>query len=237
MELAGIVGKPNVGKSTLFSALTLAKVDIASYPFTTRKPNVGITYVRVDCVCKELGVKDNPRNSLCIDGVRLVPIQVIDCPGIVPGAHAGRGLGLQFLDDIRQASCLIVVVDSSGSTADDGTLAEPGSHDPVRDVELVAGEMDMWIAGLVWNEWPRISRGAEARQLDLRAELARKLSGLGIMLEDVDEVMNSLQLDEGKPTAWRFENILHLSRELRKINKPIIVAANKVDVEWSNRGV
>jgi ribosome-binding ATPase YchF (GTP1/OBG family) len=237
LELAGIVGKPNVGKSTLFSALTLVNVEIASYPFTTRKPNVGVTYLRVECVCKKLGVKDSPRNSICIDGVRLVPIQVIDCPGIVPGAHAGKGLGLQFLDDIRQASCLIVVVDASGSTADDGTLAEPGTHDPVLDVRLVEREIDFWIAGLLWSDWPRISRAAEARQTDVRSEIARKLSGLGVGLDDVDEALNRSRLDEGKPTGWKFDEITLLASELRRVNKPIVVAANKVDVEGAQEGV
>ncbi|GBC70005.1 Ribosome-binding ATPase YchF [archaeon HR01] len=237
MELAGIVGKPNVGKSTLFSALTLVNVEIASYPFTTRKPNVGVTYLRVDCVCRELGLRDNPRNSLCVDGVRLVPIQVIDCPGIVPGAHMGRGLGLQFLDDIRQASCLIVVVDASGSTADDGTLSEPGSHDPRRDVELVENEVTMWMAGLLWSEWPRISRAAEARQASLRSEIARKLSGLGVGLEDVDEALNRVRLDERRPTSWRREDVEGLAGELRRLNKPMIVAANKIDIEGSDRYV
>ncbi|MEM2766018.1 MAG: GTPase, partial [Candidatus Caldarchaeum sp.] len=145
MELAGIVGKPNVGKSTLFAALSLTDVEIANYPFTTKKANVGVTYLRIDCVCKKLGVKDNPRNSLCIDGVRLVPIQIIDCPGIIQDAHRGKGLGLQFLDEIRQASALIVVADASGGTTADGTPAEPGSHDPVEDVRMVLREFDIWV--------------------------------------------------------------------------------------------
>jgi len=237
LELAGIVGKPNVGKSTFFSALTLVNVEIASYPFTTRKPNVGVTHLRVECVCRRLGVKDNPRNSICIDGVRLVPIQVIDCPGIVPGAHAGKGLGLQFLDDIRQASCLIVVVDASGSTADDGTLAEPGTHDPVVDVRLVEHEIDLWIAGLLWSEWPRISRAVEARQTDVRSEIARKLSGLGVGVDDVDEALNRVKLDEVKPTAWKLDQITLLASELRRVNKPVVVAANKIDIEGAGKGV
>ena len=68
--LVGIVGKPNVGKSTFFSAATLVPVSIANYPFTTIKPNRGVGYVRVKCVCKEFGIKDNPVNSTCIDGER-----------------------------------------------------------------------------------------------------------------------------------------------------------------------
>ncbi len=112
----GIVGKPNAGKSTFFSAATLTLVPIANYPFTTIKPNHGISYLRTKCVHTELGVEDNPRNSKCIDGERFIPIDIIDLPGLVPGASEGRGLGNQFLDELRKADALIHVVDASGST-------------------------------------------------------------------------------------------------------------------------
>ena len=112
----GIVGKPNAGKSTFFSAATLTMVPIANYPFTTVKPNHGISYLRTKCVCRELGVVDSPRNSKCIDGERFIPIDLIDVPGLVPGASEGKGLGNQFLDDLRKADALIHVVDASGST-------------------------------------------------------------------------------------------------------------------------
>ncbi len=84
----GIAGKPNAGKSTFFKAATLADAEIANYPFTTIKPNVGIGYVRVKCVCQELGVKCNE----CIDGWRFIPVKLIDIAGLVPDAHKGGGL-------------------------------------------------------------------------------------------------------------------------------------------------
>ncbi|MEM3754569.1 MAG: GTPase, partial [Candidatus Bathyarchaeia archaeon] len=90
-RLVGIVGKPNVGKSTFFSAATLVPVAIANYPFTTIKPNRGIAYLKTECVCKEFKVKDNPVNSLCINGTRLIPVELIDCAGLVPGSWKGRG--------------------------------------------------------------------------------------------------------------------------------------------------
>jgi Predicted GTPase, probable translation factor len=237
MELAGLVGKPNVGKSTLFSALTAIDVPIANYPFTTKKPNRGITYLRYRCVCKELGVRDNPKNSRCIDGIRLIPIQIIDCPGIVPGAHQGRGLGLQFLDEIRQASALIVVADASGSTDDEGNLVEVGSHDPLMDVRLVEREIDKWLLKILAREWPRIARASEAKQASLSEEVARQLSGLGVERLHVEHAINASGLDSARPTSWRQEELELFVENLRKVAKPIIVAANKCDVPGSSEGV
>lgn len=237
MELAGIVGKPNTGKSTLFSAMTLVPVQIANYPFTTIKPNVGITHLRIECVCKEFGVKDNPKNSLCIDGVRLVPIQVIDCPGIVKDAHAGKGLGLQFLDDIRQASALIVVCDAAGATDTEGKPVEPGTHDPVEDVKIVEEELVFWIAGIIEKDWSKICRAVENRQSTLVEELSNKLSGLGITPGHIEQTLQSLGLNPYVPSKIDKRDMLNLATELRKLSKPIIVAANKVDIEGAERGV
>ena len=107
--LIGIVGAPNSGKSTFFKALTLIDVEIANYPFTTIKPNQGIAYVTTECPCKKLGVTCNPQNSLCRDGIRFIPVKLLDVAGLVPGAHEGRGMGNQFLNDLVQASGLIHV--------------------------------------------------------------------------------------------------------------------------------
>ncbi|MEM1990997.1 MAG: GTPase, partial [Candidatus Bathyarchaeia archaeon] len=176
--MVGIVGKPNVGKSTFFSAATLATVDIASYPFTTIKPNKGIGYFRTQCVCKELNVKDNPVNSVCVDGVRLIPVELIDCAGLVPDAWQGRGLGNQFLDEIRKADALIHVVDASGSTDIEGRLVKPGMHDPLEDVKFLERELTMWFAQIMKRDWPRIARTVESGAADLSSLLEERLSGL-----------------------------------------------------------
>jgi len=237
MELAGIVGKANVGKSTLFSALTMVDVPAANFPFTTVRPNRGITYLRYECVCKELGVKDEPVNSYCIDGVRLIPIQVIDCPGIVRGAHSGRGLGLQFLDEIRQADALIIVADASGATDSDGNPVEPGTHDPVEDVQIVEEEMDRWMLGILQREWPRIARASEAKQVVLHEELARRFSGLGIDSEAVLTAERLSGLDGSKPASWKESDLLLFIHHLRKVSKPFIVAANKADTPTAKKGI
>ncbi|MEM1655272.1 MAG: redox-regulated ATPase YchF [Nitrososphaerota archaeon] len=237
MELAGIVGKPNAGKSTLFAAMTLAPVEIANYPFTTIKPNRGVSYLRINCVCKELGVKDNPRNSRCVDGIRFIPVEVIDCPGIIRGAHVGRGLGLQFLDEIRQASALIVVADASMSTDSDGNPVKPGVGNPIEDVRIVEEELDYWIYGLLSEDWKRICRVVESRVSKLVEELSKKLSGLRITGKILDETIDELGLDESRPSKWSESQLLSFVRRLREKSKPIIVAANKIDIPEAEEGV
>src|SRR5216117_125147 len=136
MEL-GVVGKPNVGKSTFFAAATLAPVHIANYPFTTVQANHGVAYVRKKCPHLELGRPCKPNNAPCQGGTRLIPVEMLDVAGLVPNAHQGRGLGNQFLDDLRQASVLVHVLDAAGITDFEGNPVAVGSHDPIEDVHFL----------------------------------------------------------------------------------------------------
>ena len=110
----GLIGKANVGKSTFFSAATETMVQSGNFPFTTIEPNIGVSFVKTECACKNLQTRCG--NSLCLEGTRFVPIKLIDVAGLVPGAHEGKGLGNQFLTDAMQADALVHVVDISGST-------------------------------------------------------------------------------------------------------------------------
>ncbi|MBS7621202.1 redox-regulated ATPase YchF [Candidatus Bathyarchaeota archaeon] len=229
-RLLGIVGKPNTGKSTFFSAATLAPAEIANYPFTTIKPNRGVGYVRTPCVCKEFGVKDTPVNSLCIDGVRLIPVEFIDCAGLVPGAWQGRGLGNQFLDEIRKADVLIHIVDASGGTDSEGRICKPGEHDPVEDVKFLEHEITMWMANILKRDWPKIARTAESGSTDLISILEERLSGLAIRRTHIFEAIRRTGLNADKPTRWGEEDFFRFIAALRQIAKPMLIAANKMDV-------
>ena len=229
-RLLGVVGKPNTGKSTFFSAATLAPAEIANYPFTTIRPNRGVGYVRTPCVHEEFLVDDNPVNSLCLDGVRLIPVELIDCAGLVPGAWQGRGLGNQFLDEIRKADALIHIVDASGGTDSEGRLCKPGAHDPLEDVKFLETEITMWMANILKKDWPKIARTAEAESKDLFLMMEERLSGLSIRRSHIFEAAKKVDLNTDKPTTWSDEEFLKFVDTLRQISKPTLIVANKIDV-------
>ncbi|HKZ93097.1 MAG TPA: redox-regulated ATPase YchF [Candidatus Bathyarchaeia archaeon] len=235
--MVGIVGKPNTGKSTFFSAATLAPAEIANYPFTTIKPNRGVGYIRTPCVHEELNVQDNPQNSLCINGVRLIPVELIDCAGLVPGAWQGRGLGNQFLDEIRKADALIHVVDAAGATDSEGKLVKPGSHDPLEDVRFLGVEITMWLSQIIKREWPKMTRAVESGATDLYAQLEERLSGLAIKRTHIFEAIRKSGLNAEKPTAWSEEDLLKFLDALRRIAKPMLIAGNKIDLEPAEQNV
>jgi len=232
-RLLGIVGKPNTGKSTFFSAATLAPAEIANYPFTTIKPNRGVGYVRTPCVHEEFDVNDNPGNSICMNGVRLIPIEFIDCAGLVPGAWQGRGLGNQFLDEIRKADVLIHIVDASGGTDCEGKLCRLGENDPLDDVKFLEHEVTMWMASILKKDWPKIARTAETESKDLVTMLEERVSGLGIKRTHLIEAVRRAQLNSEKPTFWSDEDFVKFVDVLRQIAKPILIVANKMDLPTS----
>jgi ribosome-binding ATPase YchF (GTP1/OBG family) len=229
-KLLGIVGKPNTGKSTFFSAATLAPAEIANYPFTTIKPNRGVGYVRTPCVHDEFNVKDNPANSICMNGVRLIPIEFIDCAGLVPGAWQGRGLGNQFLDEIRKADVLIHIVDASGGTDCEGRLCKPGTNDPLEDVKFLEHEITMWMTNILKKDWAKIARTVESESKDLLSMLEERLSGLSIKRSHVLEAIRRAGLSADKPTFWSDEDFLRFVDILRQIAKPMLIVANKMDL-------
>jgi hypothetical protein len=229
-RLLGVIGKPNTGKSTFFSAATLVPAEIANYPFTTIKPNRGVGYVRTPCVHEEFQVTDNPKNSLCLNGVRLIPVEMIDVAGLVPGAWEGRGLGNQFLDEIRRADALVHIVDASGGTDCEGRLCKPGEHDPLEDVQFLEREITMWMASILKKDWAKLTRTAETESKDLYTMLEERLSGLSIKRSHIFEATRKTGLNADKPTTWSEEDFLKFVNTLRRISKPMLIVANKIDL-------
>ena len=224
----GLLGKANVGKSTFFSAATETVVQTGNFPFTTIEPNVGVTHVKVDCACQSLQKRCG--NNLCMDGTRFIPIKLIDVAGLVPGAHDGKGLGNQFLTDAMKADALVHVVDISGSTDIQGQPVTIGTHDPLEDIKFVEDEFDLWFKQLLDREWYKLTKEIEQKRAKISDGLARRFTGLGIKESDIDQVLNSMSLKLKKPTDWSDDEIMKFLKSLRKVAKPMVIAANKADL-------
>ena len=225
----GIVGKPSCGKTSFTNAACMTDFKVGSYPFTTIEANVGVTHVRTQCACRDFDVIDNPQNSICIDGIRLVPIKMIDVPGLVPGAHTGRGMGNQFLDDLRQADVLIHIVDASGALDAEGQEMDAGSHDPVEDVKFLEEEITAWILAIVQKDWKRIVGRVRAEGAKLDELLLEKLSGLKISRGHILKAIRDSELKAESADKWTEQETMKFVRTLQRIAKPIIIAANKID--------
>lgn len=216
--LVGIVGKPNSGKSTFFSALTMVEAKIASYPFTTLEPNTGVGYVRKKCPHTEKGRKCNPQDSVCDNGIRYVPVKLLDVAGLVPEAHKGRGLGLQFLDDLRAADGFIQVVDGSGRSDLEGNPVQGAN--PADEVRFLQLELEQWIFGIIEKNWKKIKgRGI--------AELAEVLTGLKVTASQAEKIARELSLPLERIEWDEAERFSFAKKILEK--KPMVVAANKMD--------
>ena len=227
--LVGLVGKPSVGKSTFFKAATLADVEIASYPFTTIKPNHGVGYVVVDCIDKEFKTQCNPSHGFCIKHRRFVLVEIMDVAGLVPGASEGKGLGNQFLDDLRQADVFIHIVDLSGRTDENGKeLSEGESQEVVKDIKFLEEELDKWYFNIMQKAWKIFTRKAEIENAKFSEAVTKQFSGLKVNEEQVKKVLLKLSFSQ-KPSMWDNEQLMKFSSELRKESKPTIIAGNKAD--------
>ena len=227
MITVALAGKPNAGKSTLYTAATMADVDVANYPFTTIDANRGVTGVRTECPCLDLA--DRCGNDRCHAGKRYVPVELLDVAGLVPGAHEGKGLGNQFLDQLTNADVVLNVVDASGGTGPEGEPVAVGSHDPLEDVNFVEEEMDLWLAGVITDNWEGIERQSRAPEFDLDEALTVMLTGVGATAAAVAAVLRDVEYP-ADPEAWTDGDRERLARGIRRRTKPMVVVANKADV-------
>lgn len=232
--LVGIVGKPSSGKSTFFKASTLADVEIANYPFTTIKPNHAVGFVKVDCVDKDFKKQCNPRVGYCINNTRFVPVDMIDVAGLVPGAHQGLGMGNQFLDDLRQADVLVHVIDASGSVNEKGEPVTALSYDPAKDIRFLEEELDFWYLSVFKKAWEKFARTAQASHEDINKAISKQFSGLRVTENIVKDTLKSLSLNEKPVINWTENELFSVVKEFRKKTKPMIIAANKIDVKGAD---
>lgn len=225
----GLVGKPNVGKSTLFAAATKADAAIGNYPFTTIQPNVGVAAVRVSDPGPDFGVTSTPRTGTVVGATRYVPVELVDVAGLVPGAHEGRGLGNQFLGDLSRADCLVHVVDASGATDAEGNVVAPGTRDPRSDVAFLEREVDQWILGILLDGWDRMAKRVQQESRKLELAIAERLSGIGITEARAAAGLREAHASGKRPTELTKADLEALAVALRRASKPMVVALNKAD--------
>ncbi|OGD56109.1 hypothetical protein A3K78_09745 [Candidatus Bathyarchaeota archaeon RBG_13_52_12] len=228
MLTIAIVGKTNVGKTTFFNAATLLDAKISNYSFTTIEPNVGTAYASDVCVCRELGLKDNPQESTCIDGWRYIPIKIIDVPGLIKDAWIGKGLGNKFLSAIGQADALIHVVDASGSIDDEGKITKPGAGNPLQDVLDIETEIEKWVSDIVYSNMQLIAR--EATHLPLEEAISLAIAGIKAKPPAIMEAIKVAELDKVNFDNWGKTEIARFVRDLLPLIKPSMIVANKMDL-------
>lgn len=225
----GLIGKTNTGKTTFFNAATLASAEVSTYPFTTKQPNYGKSYAITLCVHKEFNVKDNPRNSLCKDGWRFIPIEIIDLPGLIKGAWQGKGLGNQFLAVATQSDALLHIVDASGSIDAAGRITEPGTGDPLADIADIEEELVMWYLKLIEGNRDKIVKGIKAGE-SISSVVARILAGIGVKEHHVSTALKLSNLEGKDFENFSIDDTKRFAWILRDVSKPTLIVANKIDI-------
>ena len=233
--IIGLVGKPSSGKSTFFNAATLSNIEMAEYPFTTINMNEAVAYVTAKCPCKELNIKCNPHNSECRDGTRLIPVNIIDVAGLVPGAHEGKGMGNQFMDDLSNADVLIQIIDCSGRTNEKGEPTE--NYDITNEIRFLEKEINLWYHRVISKNLDKIIRKSKLEKKDTMKLITGDLSGLKIREEHIEKALNENNLDINNALKWSEEEKQAFSFTLRAISKPMIYAANKFDMVSSEQNL
>ncbi|MEK0319702.1 MAG: redox-regulated ATPase YchF [Nitrosopumilus sp.] len=230
----GLIGKTNTGKTTFFNSATLSSEEISTYPFTTKKPVTGIAHAITLCVHPEFKIQDNPNNSKCVEGWRYIPIELIDLPGLIKDAWKGKGLGNQFLSIAAQSDVLLHVVDASGGIDSTGKISEVGTGDPISDFADIEEELIMWYLKILEGNRDKVSKLIRTGT-DISDALTDLYRGIGVTKTHVKETLLATGLEEKDFDDFDTIDSKKFASYLRKISKPTLIVANKIDVEGADK--
>ncbi len=220
----GITGKPNAGKSTLFSSLTETVVAIGDYPFTTVEANKGIAYIKEKCPHLELGKECNPRRGKCLNGIRYIPVEVMDVPGLIEGASQGKGMGNQFMDSLREASAIINLI---SPVTDEKKLLSP--EEISRVAEEVENEIFLWFSSRFGSDWERFSKKVSHLSIPDEEKILMKASFFGITLKDVRKILSITKMNDNV-SIWGEDQIMEFTKAVLSLIRPIKRVVNKGDL-------
>lgn len=234
----GCVGKPSSGKSSFLNAATDANAKVGNYPFTTIEPNLGVTHWKVPCPCAKYSKSElcSPRYGKCENGIRSIPIKMLDVAGLVPGASEGKGLGNQFLDDLRGAHVLLHIIDVAGRTNEKGE--ETIGHDPMVDIEWLQNEIHNWIFNNLWRKWSSIVRRHVATKSFAATTLQLQFSGYGANLSLVQRTLDKLGIKEpSEMETWNEDMVHKVVNQFIEERFPTILVLNKIDLPESDANI
>ncbi len=220
----GIAGKPNAGKSTLFSSLTETMVAIGDYPFTTVEATRGMAYMKDKCPHTEIGRQCTPRRGKCINGIRYIPVEMMDVPGLIEGASEGKGMGNQFMDSLREASAIINLINP---ISDERKILPPESI--IREAQEVENEIFLWFSSRFGSDWERFVKKISHMNIPAEEKILQKASFFGISLKDVRRIMSETGMNDNI-SLWGNEEIMEFTRAVMTKIRPIKRVVNKGDL-------
>lgn len=220
----GIAGKPNAGKSTLFSSITGTMVAIGNYAFTTIEPNEGVGFMDTRCPHIDLGKQCNPRHGRCENGVRYIPVLMVDVPGLIEGSSTGKGMGNGFMDSLRDTTAIINLLDPMG---EDRAILTP---DQLKaEAEQTEEEIVSWFSSRFSSDWDKLVRKYAQVKVPLEEIVLQKAGFFNIKLKDIRAILSRHSFPE-EIVKWTDDDRKLFSRIVMSEIKPIIRVVNKGDL-------
>ncbi|MHB1440491.1 MAG: GTPase [Cuniculiplasma sp.] len=220
----GIAGKPNAGKSTLFSSITGTMVAIGNYAFTTTEPNDGIGFMDTQCPHVELGKFCNPKRGRCENGIRFIPVEMVDVPGLIEGSSEGKGMGNMFMDALRDTTAIINLLNPIG---EDRKLLNPEELN--MEADAIENEIVQWFTSRFSSDWDKFSRKLSQSHIPLEEALLQKASFFNMKQKDIRETLQKHHFQEDI-TKWTADDKKEFSRAVTSEIRPIIRILNKGDL-------